>query len=138
MNSDVYIGLAVTSHDEAATAEGRFSNVKITGTVGQQWANQDIGILSNDPEPMYAAVSNSTGEPVVVAYGDPAVTQIETWTEWVISLQSLADQGLNLTDVDRIAIGIGTRSNITVPGGSGKMYFDDIRLYGPRDIIVEE
>jgi hypothetical protein len=74
---------------------------------------------------------------VVVVHGDPAATQIETWTEWVISLQSLADQGLNLTDVDRIAIGIGTRSN-TTPGGSGMMYFDDIRLYGPRDIIVEE
>jgi len=138
MNSNVYIGLAVTSHDEAATAEGRFSNVKITGTVGQQWANQDIGILSNDPEPMYVAVSNSTGEPVVVVYDDPAATQIETWTEWLISLQSLADQGLNLTDVDRIAIGVGTRGNMTVPGGSGKMFFDDIRLYGPRDIIVEE
>ena len=138
MNSNVYIGLAVTSHNTAATAEGRFSNVKITGTAGAQWANQDIGILSNDPEPMYAAFSNSTGEPVVVVYDDPAATHIETWTELVISLQSLADRGLNLTDVDRIAIGIGTRGNMTAPGGSGKMFFDDIRLYGPRDIIVEE
>ena len=137
MNSDVYIGLAVTSHDEAATAEGRFSNVKITGTVGQQWANQDVGIASNDAEPMYVAVSNSAGTPAVVVHDDPAATQIGTWTEWVISLQSLADQGLNLTDVDRIAIGIGTRSN-TTPGGSGKMYFDDFRLYGPRDIVAEE
>ena len=138
MNSNVYIGLVVTSHNTAATAEGRFSNVKITGTAGQQWANQDIGILSNDPEPIYVAVSNNAGEPVVVAYDDPAATHIETWTEWVISLQSLADQGLILTDVDRIAIGVGTRGNMTVPGGSGNMFFDDFRLYGPRDIIVEE
>jgi len=138
MNSNVYIGLAVTSHNTAATCEARFSNVKITGTAGAQWANQDIGILSNDPEPIYAAVSNSAGEPVVVVYDDPAATYIETWTEWIISLQDLAGQGLNLNDVDRIAIGVGTRGNMTVPGGSGKMFFDDIRLYGPRDIVVEE
>jgi hypothetical protein len=84
------------------------------------------------------AVSNSTGEPVIVEYDDPAATQIETWTEWVISLQDLADQGLNLNDVDRIAIGLGTKGNMTAPGGSGKMFFDDIRLYRPRDIVVEE
>jgi hypothetical protein len=34
--------------------------------------------------------------------------------------------------VDRIAIGIGTKDNMTIPGGSGKMFFDDIRLYRPR------
>ncbi len=138
MNSNVYIGLALTSHNNSATCEAVFSNVIITGTVVTQWANQDIGILSNDPEPIYVAVSNSTGEPVVVVNDDPAATHIETWTEWIIGLQSLADKGLNLTDVDRIAIGIGTRGNMTAPGDSGKMFFDDIRLYGPRDIVVEE
>ena len=132
MTSNVYIGLALTSHNTALTCEGKFSNVTITGTVGPQWANQDIGILSNDPESIYVAVSNNTGEPVVVVYDDPAATHIETWTEWIIGLQSLADIGLNLTDVDRIAIGIGTRGNMTAPGGSGKMFFDDIRLYQPR------
>jgi hypothetical protein len=87
---------------------------------------------------MYVAVSNSTGQPVVVTHDDPAATNIEAWTEWVISLQGLADQGLNLNDVDSIAIGVGTRGNITVPGGSGKMFIDDIRLYKSRGIIVEE
>jgi hypothetical protein len=138
MNSNVYIGLAVTSHNTSATCEAKFANVKITGTAGTQWANQDIGILSNDPEPMYVAVSGSTGEPAIVVYDNPAATQIETWIEWVISLQDLADRGLHLNDVDRIAIGIGTRGNITVPGGSGRMFFDDIRLYGSREIAAEE
>jgi hypothetical protein len=27
---------------------------------------------------------------------------------------------------------LGTKGNMTAPGGSGKMYFDDIRLYRPR------
>jgi len=138
MNSNVYIGLAVTSHNATSTCQAGFSNVEITGTAGPQWASRDIGILSNDAEQIYAAVSNSTGEPVVVTYDDPAATHIETWTEWVISLQNLEDQGLNLSDVDRIAIGVGARDNMTIPGGSGKMFFDDIRLYGPRNIVVEE
>jgi hypothetical protein len=30
--------------------------------------------------------------------------------------------------VDQLAIGLGTPGNMTTPGGSGKMYFDDIRL----------
>jgi hypothetical protein len=138
MGSNVYIGLAVTSHNTGATCQAKFANVKITGAVGQQWADQDIGILSNDAEPMYVAVSNSAGEPAVVVYDDPAATQIDAWTEWVISLQDLAEQGLNLADVDRIAIGIGTRGNTTAAGGSGTMFFDDIRLYGPRDMVAEE
>jgi len=133
MSSNVYIGLAVTSHNASETCEGKFSNVTITGTVSGQWVSQDIGIESNDAELMYVAVSNIAGTPAVVVHDNPAATTIDTWTEWIIPLQAFADQGINLTDVDRIAIGLGTRGNMTVPGGSGKMYFDDIRLYRPRE-----
>ncbi|MBN2592692.1 MAG: hypothetical protein JXA81_04220, partial [Sedimentisphaerales bacterium] len=132
MGTNVYIGLAVTSHNAAATCEAKFSNVTITGTVGTQWTSQDIGITSNVAEPLYVAVSNNTGVPAVVVHDDANAAQIDTWTEWVIPLQTFADQGINLTNVDRIAIGLGTRGNLTVPGGSGKMCFDDIRLYQPR------
>jgi hypothetical protein len=133
MGSNVHIGLALTSHDNALTCQAVLTNVSFTGTVGPQWANQDIGIASNDPEPLYVAVSNSTGNPAVVVYDDPAMAQINTWTEWIIPLQAFADQGIVLTDVGRIAIGLGTQGNMTIPGGKGKMYFDDIRLYQPRE-----
>ena len=133
MGTNVYIGLAVTSHDAALTCQSVFSNVTTTGTVGQQWAHQDIGILSNAPEPLYVAVSNSAGNPAIVVNDDPAAAQVDTWTEWVIPLQAFADQGITLTNVDRIAIGLGTRGNATIAGGSGKMFFDDIRLYRPRE-----
>ena len=78
-------------------------------------------------------VSNIAGTSAIVTNDDPAAAQIDTWTEWVISLQDLANQGINLADVDRIAIGLGDRGNTTIPGGSGKMYFDDIRLYKSRE-----
>jgi len=134
MSSDVNIGLAVTAHDANATCQAVFSNVTISGTVSTQWAHQDIGIASNNPEPMYVAVSNSAGPTAVVAHPDSAATQIDSWTEWVIPLSAFADQGIDLTDVDRIAIGFGIRGNQTIPGGQGKMNFDDIRLYPPRPV----
>jgi len=137
MGSNVYIGLALTSHDTALTCQAVFSNVTISGNVAGQWANQDIGIESNDPEPLYVAVSDTTGQPAVVVHDDPAAANIETWTEWVIPIQAFTDQVINLANVDRIAIGLGTQGNITIPGGSGKMYFDDIRLYRPRDVAEE-
>jgi hypothetical protein len=128
MSANVYIGLAVTAHDPALTCQAVFSNVTTTGNVTGQWTDQDIGIASNDAEPLYVAVSNSAGQPAVVVNDNPNAAQIDTWTKWVIPLQEFADQGINLKNVDRIAIGLGTRGNMTVPGGSGKMYFDDIRL----------
>jgi hypothetical protein len=132
MSSDVYVGLAVTSHNNAATCQAKFSNVKLTGTVGAQWGHQDIGILSNAAERLYVAVSNSAGAPVVVYHDNPSATTITAWTEWVVPLQKFADQGINLKNVDRIALGLGTRGNMTAPGGAGKMYFDDIRLNRPE------
>jgi len=131
MSANAYVGLAVTSHDAALTCQAVFTNVTTTGNVSGQWTNQDIGILSNDAEPLYVALSNSTGTPAVVVHDDPAAAQINTWTEWVIPLQAFADQGIVLTNVDRIAIGMGTKGNMTIPGGAGKIFIDDVRLLKP-------
>ncbi|MHC4206634.1 MAG: LamG domain-containing protein [Planctomycetota bacterium] len=133
MGTNVYIGLAVLSHDPALACQAVFTNVTTAGNVTGQWANQDIGIESNDAEPLYVAVSNSAGAPAVIVHDDPAAANIDTWTEWVIPLQAIADQGITLTNVDRIAIGLGTQGNMTTAGGSGKMYIDDIRLNQPTE-----
>jgi len=133
MSANVYIGLALTSHDAALTCQAVFSNVTTTGNVTGQWTNQDIGIESNDAEPLYVAISNSTGQPAVVVHDNPNASLLDSWTKWVIPLQDIADQGINLTNVDRIALGLGTRGNTTIPGGSGKMIFDDIRLERARE-----
>jgi len=130
MNTPMYIGLALTSHNSGVVCEAKFSNVSFPGTtVGQQWTNQDIGITSNDAEPMYVALNGSA----VVTHDNPDAAQIEEWTEWNIDLQAFADQGVNLVNVNTIAIGFGDRNpDISgQAGGSGKMCFDDIRLYRP-------
>ena len=131
MSTPIYIGLAVTSHDAELTCEAKFSNVSFPDTnVDMEWTDHDIGITSNYPEPIYVAVSNTNGIPAAVYHDDPDAALIETWTQWSIDLKLFEDQGIDLTDIDKISLGFGDRDN-PQPGGSGKMYFDDIRLYRP-------
>ena len=89
------------------------------------------GLAANAAEPLYVAVSNTTGAPAVVANDNPAAATRTRWTEWRISLQTFADQGIVLTNVDKIAIGLGSQSGLASAGGTGMMYIDDIRLYRP-------
>lgn len=72
--------------------------------------------------------SFGTQRPAGIYYVVP--TLVANWTEWKIPLETFAEQGVILTDVDTIVIGFGARGNNTIPGASGKMYIDDIRLYG--------
>ena len=117
----------------------KYSEAELTLSSSRNWTEGGVEELSlwfygnpnNVSEPLFVAVSNRTGSGAVVYHDAPDAATIESWTEWVIPLQTFADRGINLTDVDRIAIGVGTRGNATVPGGSGTMYFDDIRLYRP-------
>ena len=89
------------------------------------------GSSSNAVEPLYVAISNSTGSPAIVVDVDPSAATFRTWTQGRIPLQVFTDQGIDLTNVDKIAIGLGSMSGVTTSGGSGTMYFDDIRLYQP-------
>ena len=107
MKMPIYVGLALTSHNPDATCQASFTNVSFPDTnVETQWIDQDVGISANTPESVYVAVANSSGTPVVVYHGDPNATVIDAWTEWTIPLQTFADQGIDLTNVDSIAIGI--------------------------------
>ena len=113
------------------------SEAALTLTLLRDWTQEDVGELSlwfrgnagNAAEPLYVAASNTAGSPAVVAHVDPAAATIFTWTEWRIPLSAFADQGINLADVDKIAIGLGTGAGVAAPGGSGTMYIDDLRLY---------
>jgi len=87
-----------------------------------------FGGRENEPEPMYVALANINGPAIAVYHDDPNVTQIAEWTKWRIDLQEFADQGVDLTNINTISIGFGYKDN-PQPGGSGKMHFDDIRLY---------
>jgi hypothetical protein len=125
MNTSVFIGLALSSNNPDETCTAVFSDVTMTGNITGQWQSQDIGIESNDPEPMYLAVANSAGTPAVVYHDNPDAAATDTWTKWIIPLQKFADQGVNLTNVNSITIGFGDKNNLH-SGGSGIVFFDDI------------
>ena len=121
------------------TNEDGVTNSQVTLTLSstRDWTDEGAGVLSlwlrgtsgNAADPVYVAVSNPAGPPAVVANNDPEAATVTTWKEWRISLQTLADQGISLTDVDKIAIGVGIQSGMATVGGTGTIYIDDIRLY---------
>ena len=128
-------------YDNNKQGFSKYSEVDMTLSEVRDWTEEGVGTMmiwfrgksNNGAEPLYVAVSNSAGTPAIVVHDDPAAAQVEVWTKWEIPLQAFADQGIVLTDVDKIAIGLGTWGNITAPGGAGKMYFDDIRLDRPAE-----
>ena len=109
----------------------------MTLTTPRDWTQAGITELSlwlrgasdNAIEPLYVALSNSAGAPAIVPQDDPEAAMVRSWTQWRIPLQAFIDQGINLTNVDKIAIGLGSKSGITSAGGSGTVFIDDIRLY---------
>ena len=127
-------------YDNNKQNTAKYSEAELTLSTIRDWTEGGVEELSlwfhgdaaNSSERLYVAVSNVAGPAGVVYHNDSNAATIDSWTEWVIPLQTLADQGIDLTNVDRIALGIGNRSN-PVAGGSGKMLFDDIRLYRPRE-----
>jgi hypothetical protein len=61
----------------------------------------------------------------VVYHDDASATQLSGWNEWVVDLAAF---GVDLTNVNTITIGVGTKNAPAPGGGAGTLYFDDIRL----------
>jgi len=110
------------------------SEATLTLTSNSDWTVKGVNRLTtwyrgdpaNATETMYIVLNGSVG----VDNDNPNAVQTTAWTEWNIDLQAFSEQGVNLTNVTSITLGLGNRSN-PVTGGSGMMYFDDIRLYPP-------
>jgi hypothetical protein len=109
-----------------------YSEATLTLTYPRDWTEKGVSTLTiwfrgdsaNAAETLYVALNGSA----LVNHDNPNAAQIDTWTEWNIDLQAFADQGVNLANVNTIALGLGNKNNLAA-GGSGTMYFDDIRLY---------
>jgi hypothetical protein len=120
------------------TAPVTNSEAGLTLTNVHDWTEEGVAELSlwfrgdtaNAAEPLYVAVSNAAGGPVIVAYNDPSAATNTIWTQWIVPLQTFADQGINLLNVDKIAIGLGSKGGAAA-GGTGTLYIDDIRLNRP-------
>ena len=49
------------------------------------------------------------------------------WTDWTIDLSQFSSQGVRITDVEKMMIGVGDRDN-PAAGGSGRLLIDDVTL----------
>ena len=124
------------AYDNAPGAAS-YSEATRTLSYPRDWTENNVSVLvvwfrgklDNPAEPLYTSVANSSGIPAIAAYDDANAAQIRDWTKWVIPLQAFTDQGIDLTNVDKIAVGLGNKAGITTAGGTGIMYFDDIALY---------
>jgi hypothetical protein len=96
----------------------------------RDWTEEGVTKLSlwfrgaggNAADKIYIALNGTA----VVYHDETAATQKGGWNQWVIDLAAFT--GVNLTNVNTITIGIGTKGS-PAAGGAGTMYFDDIRLY---------
>ncbi|MCP4256276.1 MAG: discoidin domain-containing protein [Planctomycetes bacterium] len=106
------------------------SEATLTLTSNNDWTVKGVSTLTiwyqgdaaNAAETIYVILNGSA----TVDNNDPAATQAGIWTEWNIDLTRFADQGVNLSNVTSITLGLRS-----VTGGAGMIYFDDIRLYPP-------
>ncbi|MEA3225934.1 MAG: hypothetical protein U9Q07_08280, partial [Planctomycetota bacterium] len=106
---------------------GKTSEATLTLVYPRDWTEEGVtklslwfrGELGNAAERMFVALGNA-----VVYHDDPAATQITGWNEWVIDMAAF---GVDLTNINSITIGFGTK-NGPAAGGQGTVYFDNIRL----------
>jgi hypothetical protein len=94
------------------------------------WFYGDANNDASASEQMYVALEDGTGSASYtrVNYGNMNDIKTEQWQQWCIDLQDFANGGVDLSDVQTIYLGFGTRGS-PVPGGTGVVYFDDIGLY---------
>jgi hypothetical protein len=115
------------SYDNSAAGK---SEATLTLTTNRDWTVQGVETLTvwfrgetgNATEQMYVTLNGNAR----IDHDDPDAAMFSRWTEWNIPLQVFSDQGVNLTNVNTITLGLSS-----VTGGTGTMYFDDIRLYPP-------
>jgi len=105
------------------------SEATLTLTANRDWTVNGVdtltiwhrGAASNAAETMYVTLNGSAS-----VDNDNPDAALAGWTEWNIPLQAFADQGVNLSNVTSITLGLRSGT-----GGTGMLYFDDIRLYPP-------
>jgi len=110
------------AYDNTGTA--RYSEAELTLSPPQDWSKHGVKALSlwfsgdpnNTAAQMYVKINSSK----VMYDGDATNLTINPWQPWNIDL---AASGVNVTNVTKLAIGIDGN------GATGKLFFDDIRLY---------
>jgi len=115
-----------------------YSEAGRTFGIAQDWTRYGARVLSlwfcgdpnNHVEKMYVGAEDSSGYTALMPYdGDINDVKVAEWQEWNIGLAEFND--VNLATVEKIYVVFGDKDS-SAPGGTGTVYFDDIRLYPCR------
>ena len=117
------------------TVEPWYSETERTWGTPQDWTTNGadtltlyfLGQADYGRDPLYVAIEDSTGRIAVVAHPDADAVLATTWQKWHIPLAELQAAGVDIAAVKKMAIGVGDRDH-PQPGGTGKIYIDDIWL----------
>jgi len=106
------------------------SEATLTLTTNKDWTINGVNRLAiwyrgsnqNSAETMYVTLNGSA----TVDNDNPDAALAPRWTEWNIDLTRFVDQGVILSNVSSITLGLRSGT-----GGTGLLFFDDIRLHPP-------
>jgi hypothetical protein len=97
------------------------------------------GQSGNSANPLYVVVEDGSTNEAMVTYDDANAILEEKWHEWNIDLEDFNGAGVDLTDVNKITLGIGVRGELIgggqPGGGTGTVYFDSFELW-PRRCVA--
>jgi len=141
------LSLATTGgHDKAKTMKFDYNNSgepnyseAQTDDIDYDWTIAGVlaidiwykGDANNAAEQMYAALEDNNSHPVAVVVNSDPNVKSSAWQVWRIKLTDFT--GVNLANIKKFYLGFGDR-NHPVAGGTGTVYFDDIRLHPSRCI----
>jgi hypothetical protein len=125
--------------NDGSTGKALYSEAERRWPTPQDWTVNGVkglslwfkGDAANSAEPLYVAVQDNSGTMKVVTHENPNAVLLSSWQEWNIDLREFAGADVNLTGVEKMYIGVGDKVD-PKSGGTGGLYFDDIRLYKPR------
>jgi hypothetical protein len=125
--------------NDGSTGKAMYSEAERDFAVPQNWTQDGVKALTlwfygdsgNSAEPLYVGLQDSLGTRKDVPHQNSGAVLVGSWQEFNIDLQEFANAGVNLTSIKKVYIGVGNRLAPQM-GGTGTLYFDDIRLYRPR------
>jgi len=112
-----------------------YSEAERTWQPAQDWTTGGADTLTlyfrgepnNSPEPLYARIEDNAGRMTVVVQADAGAVRRTQWQKWYIAFADVRAAGVDVAAVQKMVIGVGDREN-PKPGGTGRIYIDDIRL----------
>jgi regulation of enolase protein 1 (concanavalin A-like superfamily) len=132
MGNTVNIGLAVTSHEADVLAAATFYNPTTTGNVSSgNWTVLEIGDTdqaegTNTLDLLYVTLEDDSGNSATV-YAPGAAVGSGSWMALSILYDDLEAQGVDVSEIKTISVGIGDPSDPMK--GQGVIYLDDV-LFG--------